>query len=90
MDAHKLCEALGGECSMNRMVAWVGGKKQVIAKSVKGEWKLEPVGAAEAAKINAGETVGVEEPANKPKRKYTRKPKVFRDEDVEVSGSDEL
>jgi hypothetical protein len=85
MDAHELCKALHGECSMNRMVAWVNGKKQIIAKSTSGEWKLEPVGAAEAARLNAAKTVGVkttEKP--KPKTKYGRKAKNLGDESVEV------
>lgn len=91
MDAHELCQALHGECSMNRMIAWVDGKKQVIAKSTSGEWKLEPVGAAVAAKLNASKAVGVkttEKP--KPKTKYGRKPKNLASEGIEVDPPEAL
>ena len=84
MDAHELCKALGGENSMNRMVAWIDGEKQVIAKSVAGKWVLEPAGQAKAAELNAKKTVGVSEEAPKKRGRPKKAPT------VELSSDDEL
>lgn len=82
MTPHELCERLGGVKSLNRMKARVDGKLEIIARLNGHTYEFTDVGAAQAAKFNAEQVVGLGAPEKeeKPRRRTrTTQPKLADD-----------
>ena len=62
MDPLELCEALGGEALMNKLLVKHNGKPQWIGGLVDGEYELNALGKTLEAEHNARDTVGVTPP----------------------------
>jgi len=66
MTPAELCAKLGGETTTNRMVAFINGKREVIARMKGDEYQLEPIAAALVAELNAKIGVGAADDDSKP------------------------
>jgi hypothetical protein len=75
MTPAELCAKLGGETTTNRMVAFINGKREVIARMKGDEYQLEPIAAALVAELNAKIGVGAADDSKPAPKKVKRAPR---------------
>lgn len=75
MTPAELCAKLGGETTTNRMVAFIDGKREVIARMKGDEYQLEPIAAALVAELNAKIGVGAADDSKPAPKKAKRAPR---------------
>lgn len=75
MTPAELCAKLGGETTTNRMVAFINGKREVIARLKGDEYQLEPIAAALVAELNAKIGVGAADDSKPAPKKAKRSPR---------------
>lgn len=75
MTPAELCAKLGGETTTNRMVAFINGKREVIARLKGDEYQLEPIAAALVAELNAKIGVGAADDSTPAPKKAKRSPR---------------
>jgi len=75
MTPAELCAKLGGETTTNRMVAFINGKREVIARMKGDEYQLEPIAAALVAELNAKIGVGAADDSKPAPTKAKRAPR---------------
>lgn len=75
MTPAELCAKLGGETTTNRMVAFINGKREVIARLKGDEYQLEPIAAALVAELNAKIGVGAADDSKPAPKKAKRAPR---------------